>query len=166
MYKPGAQYNVALVFGMYHLWAENHLICLRWRNIQLLQCTAQRRFRRAYLGIITLHNHMLALPGEETTVYLPWREFVPVKRARVDPEAPELDPARVRQLGIVLSRFEFNGAANPNYRAGPFELKARLVVLLHAGCQGACMPGYAWTLFGDGKHEQVQKGFASPHGSR
>lgn len=66
-----------------------------------------------------------AWTGEEVTVYLPWREFVPVKRARVDPEAPVLDPARVRQLGIVLSRFEFNGAANPHYRAGPFELKAR-----------------------------------------
>ncbi len=54
---------------------------------------------------------------------IPWREFVPVKRARVDREAPKLDPARVRQLGLVLSRFEFNGLANPNYCAGPFSLK-------------------------------------------
>ena len=62
-------------------------------------------------------------------MFLPWREFVAVKRARVDPGAPTLDPARVRQLGIVLSRFEFNGAANPHYRAGPFELKARALSL-------------------------------------
>ena len=61
--------------------------------------------------------------GQETTVCIPWREFVPVKRARVDREAPSLDPARVRQLGLVLSRFEFNGLANPSYRAGPFSLK-------------------------------------------
>lgn len=61
--------------------------------------------------------------GQETTVRLPWREFVAVKRARVDRDAPKLDPARVRQLGLVLSRFEFNGLANPNYRAGPFSLK-------------------------------------------
>ena len=53
---------------------------------------------------------------------IPWREFVPVKRARVDRGAPDLDPARVRQLGLVLSRFEFNGLANPNFRAGPFSL--------------------------------------------
>ena len=61
--------------------------------------------------------------GQETTICIPWREFVPVKRARVDREAPKLDPARVRQLGLVLSRFEFNGLANPNYRAGAFSLK-------------------------------------------
>lgn len=56
-------------------------------------------------------------------VYLPWRAFVPVKRARVDPTQPKLDPSRVRQLGLVLSRFEFNGLANPNYRPGKFSLK-------------------------------------------
>ena len=61
---------------------------------------------------------------------IPWREFVPVKRARVDREAPELDPARVRQLGLVLSRFEFNGLANPNYRAGPFSLEVLVCFLL------------------------------------
>jgi hypothetical protein len=56
-------------------------------------------------------------------VYIPWREFVPVKRARVDGAAPKLDASKVRQLGLVLSRFEFNGAANPNYRPGRFSLK-------------------------------------------
>ena len=56
-------------------------------------------------------------------MFIPWREFVPVKRARADSAAPNLDASKVRQLGLVLSRFEFNGAANPNYRPGRFSLK-------------------------------------------
>ena len=48
---------------------------------------------------------------------------MPVKRARVDPKAAPLDPSRARQFGLVLSRFEFNGLPNPNYKAGRFSLK-------------------------------------------
>ncbi|CAL8465559.1 g5095 [Coccomyxa elongata] len=65
------------------------------------------------------------VPGRTTTVFIPWREFVAVKRARVDPASPALDPSSVRQLGLVLSRFEFNGLANPNYRPGKFSLKIK-----------------------------------------
>ncbi|CAK0786611.1 hypothetical protein CVIRNUC_009825 [Coccomyxa viridis] len=61
--------------------------------------------------------------GQQTTVYLPWRQFVPVKRARVDPNTAPLDPSKARQFGLVLSRFEFNGLPNPNYKAGRFSLK-------------------------------------------
>lgn len=35
------------------------------------------------------------------SVRLPWHAFVPVKRARVDPAAPPLDPSKVQQLGLV-----------------------------------------------------------------
>ena len=56
-------------------------------------------------------------------MYLPWRQFVPVKRAKVDPSAAPLDPSKARQFGLVLSRFEFNGLPNPNYKAGRFTLK-------------------------------------------
>lgn len=41
----------------------------------------------------------------------------------MDPNAAPLDPSKTRQLGLVLSRFEFNGLANPNYKAGRFSLK-------------------------------------------
>jgi hypothetical protein len=61
--------------------------------------------------------------GEWTTVSLPWHEFVPVKRAQVDRTKPAVDPTEVRQFGLVLSRFEFNGYANPNYRPGQFKLE-------------------------------------------
>ena len=59
------------------------------------------------------------------TVDLPWREFVPVVRADVDASAPPLDPAKIEQLGLVLSRFEFNHLPNSNYHAGDFELQVR-----------------------------------------
>ena len=56
------------------------------------------------------------VPGDWTTVRIPWREFVSVKRAQVENGAPMVDPAQVRQLGLVLSRFEYNGFANQNFR--------------------------------------------------
>ncbi|KAL4457749.1 hypothetical protein ABPG75_012614 [Micractinium tetrahymenae] len=61
--------------------------------------------------------------GDWTTVFIPWHEFVLVKRARSVPDYPPLDPSRICQFGLVLSRFEFNGYANPNYRPGRFELR-------------------------------------------
>ena len=41
--------------------------------------------------------------GEWVTVQLPWHAFVPVNRARVDSDAPPLNPSSVRQLGLVRS---------------------------------------------------------------
>ena len=56
------------------------------------------------------------MAGDWATVRIPWREFVPVKRAQVETGAPLVDPASVRQLGLVLSRFEYNGYANQNFK--------------------------------------------------
>lgn len=42
--------------------------------------------------------------GDWTTVFIPWHEFVLVKRARSVPDYPPLDPSRIRQFGLVLSR--------------------------------------------------------------
>jgi uncharacterized protein YbjT (DUF2867 family) len=60
---------------------------------------------------------------EWTTVQLPWHEFVPVKRAQVDRSVPVVNPAEVRQFGLVLSRFSFDGCANDQYRPGEFRLE-------------------------------------------
>ncbi len=61
--------------------------------------------------------------GDWTTVYLPWHEFVPVKRARSVPGGPPLDPSSVRQFGLVYSRFAFNGFPNESYAPGSFEIE-------------------------------------------
>ena len=60
--------------------------------------------------------------GDWSTVYLPWHEFVPVKRARSLPGGPPLDPSKIRQFGLVYSRFAFNGFPNESHSPGPFEI--------------------------------------------
>ena len=70
------------------------------------------------------------IQGEWTTVYMPWHEFVPVTRAQYDRKAKPLDPAQVKQLGLVLSRFHYNSLPNQRHKAGTFELQV--------GC--ACVP--------------------------
>ena len=56
--------------------------------------------------------------GDFTTVRIPWHEFVPVKRAKWDPTGAPLDPSAITNIGLVLSRFEFNGMPNPNFSIG------------------------------------------------
>ena len=60
---------------------------------------------------------------EWTTVYIPWHEFVPVARAQYDAKAKPLNPAAVRQMGLILSRFHYNSLPNQRWKAGNFELQ-------------------------------------------
>ena len=60
-------------------------------------------------------------------MYIPWREFVGVTRAKFDPSAPPLNPANIHQVGFRLSRFDFNNLANPHFKPGPFSLQVMLV---------------------------------------
>lgn len=61
--------------------------------------------------------------GDWTNVFIPWHEFVPVKRARSVPNGPPLDASKIRQFGLVYSRFAFNGFPNDAYTPGPFEIQ-------------------------------------------
>ena len=63
------------------------------------------------------------IDGEWTTVYMPWHEFVPVTRAQYDSKAKPLDPAQVKQIGLVLSRFHYNSLPNQRFKPGNFELQ-------------------------------------------
>ena len=58
------------------------------------------------------------MDGDWVTVNVPWHEFVAVDKAQVQPDAAPLDPGRISSVGLVYSRFDFNGAANPNYKPG------------------------------------------------
>lgn len=60
---------------------------------------------------------------EWVTVYMPWHEFVPVTRAQYDAKAKPFDPAQVKQIGLVLSRFHYNSLPNQRFRPGNFELQ-------------------------------------------
>ena len=61
--------------------------------------------------------------GEWTTVYMAWHEFVPVTRAQYDAKAKPLNPAQVKQIGLVLSRFHYNSLPNQRHKPGNFELQ-------------------------------------------
>lgn len=63
------------------------------------------------------------VPGQWSDVYLPWHNFVSVKRAQSDPSGAPLDPSKISKFGLVLSRFEFNGMPNPSYKPGPWKLE-------------------------------------------
>lgn len=58
--------------------------------------------------------------GEWGDVFIPWHEFVPVKRARSVPNGPVLNSKKIQQFGLVYSRFSFNGLPNPAYKPGKF----------------------------------------------
>ena len=77
-------------------------------------------------------------------MYLAWRDFVPVVRAKVDKSAPPLNPSKIEQLGLVLSRFEFNELPNLNYHAGDFEL------------QVSFLRPFLWSLVITGSARQLQ----------
>ena len=54
-------------------------------------------------------------PPAWTTIRLPLAEFRPGFRGRAVPDAPPLDPARVRQVGLMIA----------DRQAGPFALAIR-----------------------------------------
>ena len=64
-----------------------------------------------------------SLAGDWQNIFVPFSDFVGVTRAKTDPSAPPLNPAKIRQIGFRLSRFDFNNLTNPNYRPGPFRLE-------------------------------------------
>lgn len=66
------------------------------------------------------------IDGEWTTAFMPWHEFVPVTRAQYDAKAKPLNPADVKQLGLVLSRFYYNSLPNQRHKPGNFELQVHL----------------------------------------
>jgi NADH dehydrogenase [ubiquinone] 1 alpha subcomplex assembly factor 1 len=52
-------------------------------------------------------------PDSWLNIWLPFAEFVPVYRGCIVPDAPKFDPARIVQIGFMIS----------NKQAGPFELE-------------------------------------------
>ncbi|WP_052128660.1 CIA30 family protein [Neosynechococcus sphagnicola] len=55
-------------------------------------------------------------------VWMPFREFVPVFRAKTVPTAAPLDTRCIRALQLILSKFEYDGALNPKFTPGEFQL--------------------------------------------
>jgi uncharacterized protein YbjT (DUF2867 family) len=58
-----------------------------------------------------------------TTIRIPFKDLIPVFRAKTVPEMGIFDPSKVYSLQLMLSKFEYDGALNPRFKAGFFSLE-------------------------------------------
>lgn len=61
-------------------------------------------------------------PDQWLTVRIPFNQLVPVFRAKTVPDAGALNTQQVTAFQLMLSKFEYDGALNPHFRAGAFQL--------------------------------------------
>jgi hypothetical protein len=66
---------------------------------------------------------------EWTTVQIPFATLVPVFRARTRSDMPALDLSRVCAMQLMLSKFEYDGALNPTFHPGAFQLQIERIQL-------------------------------------
>lgn len=64
---------------------------------------------------------------EWITVRAAFDQLIPVFRAKTIPNAT-IAPNRVRSFQLMLSKFEYDGALNPKFRAGEFRLEVAAIV--------------------------------------
>ena len=62
-----------------------------------------------------------------TTVRIPFNLMAPVFRAKTVNDGRSLNPAKIRSLQLMLSKFEYNGALNPHFQPGEFRLSVRAI---------------------------------------
>lgn len=57
------------------------------------------------------------------TVRIPFDELIPVFRAKTVKDCPKLDISSISSLQLMLSKFEYDGALNPKFSPGTFQLQ-------------------------------------------
>ncbi len=67
----------------------------------------------------------IAQEWQEITI--PFAACTAVFRARTLPDAPPLNPGRICSLQLMLSKFEYDGALNPRFSPGPFNLTVETI---------------------------------------
>jgi len=61
------------------------------------------------------------------TVNIPFNELIPVFRAKTVPEAGILNTSKISSLQLMLSKFEYDGALNPQFSPGLFNLEIKSI---------------------------------------
>jgi hypothetical protein len=61
------------------------------------------------------------------TVQIPFAQMVPVFRAKTVNTERSLNPTRIRSLQLMLSKFEYDGALNPHFNPGQFQLMVQAI---------------------------------------
>lgn len=71
--------------------------------------------------------------GQWQAINLPFSSFLPSLRGRVVAGAPPLSGDKVRQVGLMVSKFAADGGATPGFRAGAFRLEVKALRGLRGG---------------------------------
>jgi Complex I intermediate-associated protein 30 (CIA30) len=64
---------------------------------------------------------------EWISVRIPFSKFVPISRARTVIDAEPLAAKNIYALQLMLSKFEYDGALNPKFNSGSFELQVQSI---------------------------------------
>lgn len=57
-----------------------------------------------------------------TTIRVPFKELIPVFRAKTVTEATRIDASQIYSMQLMLSKFEYDGELNPKFETGSFAL--------------------------------------------
>eukprot|EP01023_Acetabularia_acetabulum_P013528 TRINITY_DN1650_c0_g1_i1.p1 TRINITY_DN1650_c0_g1~~TRINITY_DN1650_c0_g1_i1.p1 ORF type:complete len:587 (-),score=114.44 TRINITY_DN1650_c0_g1_i1:693-2453(-) len=64
---------------------------------------------------------------EWQTIKIPFEECVPVFRAKRVKDGAKLNTSQINSIQLMLSKFEYDGDLNPNFKEGPFSLPIQYV---------------------------------------
>ncbi len=56
-------------------------------------------------------------------IRVPFEDLIPVFRAKVVKDRPQIDKSKISSFQLMLSKFEYDGALNPSFSPGAFELQ-------------------------------------------
>ena len=62
-----------------------------------------------------------------TTIRIPFKDLIPVFRAKTVKEAGEFDSSKVYSMQLMLSKFEYDGELNPKFETGSFGLEVEYI---------------------------------------
>jgi uncharacterized protein YbjT (DUF2867 family) len=62
-----------------------------------------------------------------TTVRTPFKDLIPVFRAKTVQDASDFDSTKVYSMQLMLSKFEYDGELNPRFEAGAFKLEVESI---------------------------------------
>ena len=62
-----------------------------------------------------------------TTIKIPFKDLIPVFRAKTVSDADQIDSSKVYSMQLMLSKFEYDGELNPKFEAGSFSLQVEYI---------------------------------------
>ncbi|MFB2937622.1 CIA30 family protein [Aerosakkonemataceae cyanobacterium BLCC-F154] len=78
------------------------------------------------------------IPNTWLDIRIPFVDLVPVFRAKTVPDSEKIDASNIRSCQLMLSKFEYDGALNPNFTPGGFALQIETIKAYN----GASLPQF------------------------